>query len=159
MVKVKKSQSPKTTARKSNGKKKAAATASSVGHSGTPLVKKLGIKPDSVLTLLGEPADFLKTLGSLPPDVKIRKTAIGDRDLTVWFPRDLAELKRRIKPIAGAVKNGGLWIAWPKKSVGVETDLTQEFVRKLGLDQGIVDHKICAIDETYSGLRFAARKK
>ena len=159
MVKVKKSQSLKVTARKSNGKKKAAATERSSGDSGTPLVKKLGIKPDSVLTLLGEPADFLKTLGSLPPDVKIRKTAIGDRDLTVWFPRDLAELKRRIKPIAGAVKNGGLWIAWPKKSAGVETDLTQEFVRKLGLDQGIVDHKICAIDETYSGLRFASRKK
>ncbi len=167
MVKAKKSRSPKTTARKSTSRKTAAdrtksrqtTAVPSVSDRGTPLVKKLGIKSDSALTLLGEPADFLKTLGPLPPNVKIRKTAIGDRDLTLWFPRNLAELKRRIKPIAGAVKDGGLWIAWPKKSAGVETDLTQEAIRKLGLDQGVVDHKICAIDETYSGLRFASRKK
>ena len=122
-------------------------------------MKKLGIKSDSVLTLLGEPADFLNTLGSLPPNVKIRKTAIGDRDLTVWFPRNLAELKRRIKPIAAAVETGGLWIAWPKKSAGMESDLTQDAIRQLGLAEGIVDHKICAIDDNYSGLRFAKRKK
>jgi hypothetical protein len=123
------------------------------------LVKKLGIKPESTLTLLGEPADFLKILGPDLKNVKIRKTAQGDRDLTIWFPRDLSELTKRIEPIASAVKDGGLWIAWPKQASGVPTDLTQERVRNLGLAEGIVDYKICAIDETFSGLKFATRKK
>ena len=129
------------------------------GYSRTPLVKKLGIKPESTLTLLGEPADFLKILGPDLKNVKIRKTAQGDRDLTIWFPRDLSELTKRIEPIASAVKDGGLWIAWPKQASGVPTDLTQERVRNLGLAEGIVDYKICAIDETFSGLKFATRKK
>ena len=167
MVKAKKLASGKSTTKKSATKKKKPVKKKTqrtvapqpAGYSGTPLVKKLGIKPDSILTLLGEPADFLQTLGPLPPNVRIRKTAIGDRDLTVWFPRNLSELKRRIKSIADKVKEGGLWISWPKKSSGIETDLTQEAIRRLALDQGIVDHKICAIDESYSGLRFARRKK
>ncbi len=130
-----------------------------VGYSGKPLIKKLGIKPGTTLTLLGEPQDFLKMLGGLPDNLKIKKTALGDRDLTIWFPRNAAELKRRIKSIAGDIHDGGLWIAWPKKSAAVKTDLTQDMVRELGLKQGIVDYKICAIDETYSGLKFANRKK
>lgn len=129
------------------------------GYSGTPLVKKLGIKPDSVLTLLGEPAGFIATLGKLPDNVKIRKTAHGNRDLTVWFPRNAAELKRRIQSMAEAVDDGGLWIAWPKKSSGVKTDLSDSVVRSTGLEHGIVDYKVCAIDETYSGLKFGTRKK
>ena len=148
-----------TTAKSTKKKASRAAVPQPVGYSGTPLLKKLGIKPDTVLTLLGEPSDFLQTLGPLPPNVKIRKTAIGDRDLTVWFPRNLAELKRRIKAIADKVDDGGLWIAWPKKSSGVDTDLTQEAVRQQGLEQGIVDHKLGAIDQTFSDLRFANRKK
>ena len=167
MAKAKKPTFAKSTTRKSAPKKKKPAkkkarqsnVARPAGYSGTPLVKKLGVKPDSILTLLGEPADFLQTLGPLPPNVKIRKTAIGDRDLTVWFPRNLSELKRRIKPIASKINDGGLWIAWLKQSSGIETDLTQEAIRRLALDQGIVDHKTCAIDESYSGLRFARRKK
>ena len=131
---------------------------STAGYSGTPLIKKLGIKADSTLTLLGEPSGFITTLGKLPDNVKIRKTAQGQRDLTVWFPRDAAELKRRIKSLADGVEHGGLWIAWPKKSSGVQTDLSDSVVRSTGLANGIVDHKVCAIDETYSGLKFATRK-
>ena len=128
------------------------------GYSGLPLVKKLGIKPGSTLTLLGEPPDFLKTLGKLPDKLKIRKTAQGERDLTVWFPRNASELKRRIESLAAGVADGGLWIAWPKQAGGIETDLTQDLIRSLGLQQGIVDYKICAIDDTFSGLKFGKRK-
>jgi flagellar biosynthesis GTPase FlhF len=129
------------------------------GYSGTPLIKKLGIKADSTLTLLGEPAGFLKLLGDLPNNLRIRKTALGDRDLTIWFPRNAAEFRKRIKTIADGVNSGALWVAWPKKSSDTKTDLTQEMIRDLGLKQGIVDHKICAIDEDYSGLKFVRRKK
>ena len=76
------------------------------------------------------------------------------------FVRSLAELRRRF-PVAGRalVERGRLWIAWPKKASGVETDLTQGYVRKTGLDSGLVDFKICAIDATWSGLCFTRRKK
>ena len=144
------------TSKKSAGQK--TATTATAGYSGTPLVKKLGIKADTTLTLLGEPAGFISTLGNLPDNVKIRKTAKGHRDLTVWFPRNVAELKRRIKALADGVEDGGLWIAWPKKSAGVETDLSDSVVRSTGLAHGIVDYKVCVIDETYSGLKFATRK-
>lgn len=147
----------KKTATRSATKRSAALAPA--GYSGMPLIKKLGIKPGTTLTLLGEPPDFLKTLGGLPDKLKIRKTALGDRDLTIWFPRNAAELKKRIESIANDVNDGGLWIAWPKKSSGVKTDLTQDMVRELGLKQGVVDYKICAIDETYSGLKFAKRSK
>ncbi len=145
-----------TASKKSAAKKTSANTAA--GYSGTPLVKKLGIKADSTLTLLGEPSGFIATLGTLPDNVKIRKTAQGNRDLTVWFPRDVAELKRRIQSLADGVNDGGLWIAWPKKTSGVDTDLSDSVVRSTGLAHGIVDYKVCAIDETYSGLKFAMRK-
>ena len=129
------------------------------GYSGTPLVKKLGIKPNAVVALVGAPEKFDKTLGALPEGVVLRTHARGRRNLTIWFAKSTADLKRRIKPMAAAVEKGGLWIAWPKKASGVLTDLTQHDVRSTGLAAGLVDYKICAIDDTWSGLLFARRKK
>jgi hypothetical protein len=128
-----------------------------------PLITKLGIKPDSTITLLGEPVDFLKTLGKLPQKLKIRKTAQGDRDLTVWFPRDATELNRRIETIAGAVANGGLWIVWPKpveneSQAETGSELSQDLIRMSGRANGIVGSKICSIDATYAGVKFAKAK-
>jgi CheY-like chemotaxis protein len=129
------------------------------GYSGTPLPKKLGIKTGSVVTLLGAPDDFEETLGKLPDEVRLRRRAGGRADLVLLFTKRLAELERRF-PVAvrTTAERGSLWIAWPKQASGVATDLTQNRVRGYGLDRGLVDFKICAIDETWSGLRFARRK-
>jgi hypothetical protein len=128
------------------------------GYSGTPLPKKLGIKVDFKVALVGAPADFEKTLGALPHGVVLKRRA-GAADLTIWFTKSRSELSRRIKGMASKVGDGGMWIAWPKKASGVSTDLTQNDVRGAGLSNGLVDYKICAIDETWSGLKFARRKK
>jgi hypothetical protein len=129
------------------------------GYSGTPLPKKLGIKTGSVVALLGAPDNFEKTLGALPDKVRLRRRAGSRSDLVLLFTKRLAELERRFPVAVRTMAEGGsLWIAWPKQASGVATDLTQNKVRAYGLDRGLVDYKICAIDETWSGLRFARRK-
>ena len=139
----------------SKGKKAPADT----GYSGTPLTKKLGIKPNSVLTLLGAPANFESTLGDLPEGVKLRKAARGSGDVLVLFAKSAKDLARRFPSAHRSLaEGGGLWVAWPKKASGVETDLSQPVVQRVGLDAGLVDNKICAIDETWSGQRFMRRR-
>jgi len=128
------------------------------GYSGTPLPKKLGIKPDSVVVLAGAPADFEETLGVLPEGVTLRRQARGKNDLIVWFPRSCKDLEGRIERFAAMTGKGGMWIAWPKQASGVNSDLTPAIVRNTGLANGLVDYKICAIDETWSGLKFVHRK-
>jgi hypothetical protein len=131
------------------------------GYSGTPLPKKLGIKPNSTVALVGAPKDFEQALGELPAGVKLRKQAGGQCDLIIWFVRMRAELSDRIKQMGeliGAANAGGLWIAWPKQASGLASDLTQNVVRETGLASGLVDYKVCAIDATWSGLKFARRK-
>jgi CheY-like chemotaxis protein len=131
------------------------------GYSGTPLPKKLGVKPNSTVALVGAPKDFEKTLGELPEGVRLKKRADGACDLVVWFVRMRAELYDRIKEMSeltGDAGADGLWIAWPKKASGVASDMTENVVRETGLASGLVDYKICAIDATWSGLKFARRK-
>jgi hypothetical protein len=128
------------------------------GYSGTPLTKKLGIKAGSTVALVGSPGGFEKTLGKLPEGATLRKQARGRRDLTLWFTRTRKELEGRIEKFAAAVRDGGLWIIWPKKASGLPTDLTQNIVRQVGLESGLVDYKICAVDETWSGLKFSRKK-
>ena len=129
------------------------------GYSGTPLPKKLGIKPGFVVALTGAPEDFAQTLGSLPEGASLRPSGRGRRDLTICFVRSNRELQRRIAGLVVASKQGNVWIAWPKKASSMATDLTQADVRKTGLEAGLVDFKICAIDETWSGLCFALRSR
>jgi hypothetical protein len=127
------------------------------GYSGTPLPRKLGIRPGSTLSLLGAPPDFERTLGPLD-DVAIRRGARGDWDLLLCFATRRADLARRLPGIVERLNGRSFWIAWPKKSSGVATDLTEDVLRALALPLGVVDYKVCAIDATWSGLKFAARR-
>jgi hypothetical protein len=127
------------------------------GYSGTPLVKKLGIKPASSLVLIAAPPNFQRQLAGLPFDVKVTTRATGEPDLVVWFVTTKRVLDDRVGTI-GALMQSGLWIAWPKKASGMTTDLTEDVVRAAGLAHGLVDYKVCAIDDTWSGLKFARRK-
>ena len=128
------------------------------GYSGTPLPQKLGIKPGARLALLNAPEDFDRTLGDLPEGVSVRSRARGPFDVIVHFSDHERELRRRFDALARALDPaGGLWIAWPKRASGVPTDLSDGVVREIGLAAGLVDNKVCAIDETWSGLRFVIR--
>ena len=133
--------------------------AATAGYSGTPLVRKLGIKPDARLALIGAPDGFDATLGELPPGVRVRRRAAGGAfDVIIAFHVRRADLERRLSALAGALDPaGGLWIAWPKRASGVPTDMTEHVVRGLGLAAGLVDNKVCAIDEVWSGLRLVCR--
>jgi len=128
------------------------------GDAGTPLPKKLGIKEGARVGLIGAPDGFDRTLGRLPPGVDVRSQPRGRFDVIVVFVTELTELERRFASLVRALEpNGGLWVAWPKRSSGVATDVAFENVQRIGLDAGLVDNKSCAIDETWSGLRFVYR--
>ena len=130
----------------------------STNVSGTPLPRKLGIKPDARVALIGAPHDFDEVLGELPPGVTVRRRARGTFDVLVIFVQKRSELERRLPVLKRALDQaGGLWVAWPKRSSGVATDLEESAVRGLGLASGLVDNKVCAIDATWSGLRFVYR--
>ena len=128
------------------------------GYSGTPLPRKLGIKPGARVGLIGAPHDFDAVLGDLPPGVTVLRRARGRLDVLVLFVQKASELERRLPALKQALDQaGGLWVAWPKRSSGVATDLSERTVRELGLAAGLVDNKVCAIDATWSGLRFVYR--
>ncbi len=128
------------------------------GYSGTPLPKKLGIKPNSIVALINAPKDFETTLGELPEGVKFVKQAKGTPELILWFIRMRIELEDRINRMRELTGNGAIWLIWPKQASGVASDLTQNIVRETGLANGLVDYKVCAVDATWSGLKFAVRK-
>ena len=130
------------------------------GYSGTPLPKKLGIKEGSRIALVNAPKDFESELGELPDSVQFIKGAAKSLDIILFFVLNERALVRDFAKLAGRLTaNGMLWIAWPKKSSGVTTDLTEQRVQQIGLDAGLVDVKVCAIDETWSGLKFVYRLK
>ena len=121
------------------------------GYSGTPLPQKLGIKAGSRVRLARPPDGFARSLG-------IVARARGDADVIVVFSRTIAELQRDFRRLRRSLQqSGGLWVAWPKRASGVPTDLDEGVVRRYGLAQGLVDNKVCAIDDTWSGLRFVVR--
>jgi len=130
------------------------------GYSATPLPAKLGIRPGARLALLHAPAGFGAALGELPPGVEFVDPDDGDLDVAVLFVPNRAQLERSFRTVAAQlVPNGGLWVAWPKKASGVPTDLAEDVAREVGLAAGLVDNKVCAIDATWSGLRFVHRLK
>jgi hypothetical protein len=125
------------------------------GYSGTPLPKKLGISEGSRVALIGAPDDFETQLTPLPDDVSFLPRVVAPVDVILFFARSRAELAKRFASIAVKLAaNGGFWIAWPKKTSGVATDLTESIVRETGLANKLVDNKVCAVDDTWSGLRF-----
>lgn len=128
------------------------------GYSGTPLPKKLEIKEGTRVSTVGAPADFGKTLDTLPPGATIRKGLSGPRDVTIWFVTSRKQLEGDLERVAPARGEGSLWVAWPKKASGVRTDLTENVLREVILPHGLVDRKVCAIDATWSGLLFSWRR-
>jgi hypothetical protein len=126
-------------------------------YSGTPLPRKLGIKPGHRVLLLGAPEGFAL---DLPDGVKLSTRASGVADVILAFHLRRAELAKRMPLLRERMQPAaGLWIAWPKRASKVETDLTEDVVRELALANTLVDNKVCAIDETWSGLRLVIRLK
>ena len=125
----------------------------------TPLPKKLGIKPGARVAVLCAPEGFLdSTLRPLPDEVELRSRARGPLDVIVFFTKRRAELERRFDTLVTALdRAGALWVAWPKGTSGVPTDLTENTVRDVALPKGLVDTKVAAIDETWSGLKLVIR--
>ena len=127
-------------------------------YAGTPLRDKLGVKAGTVLCLAGAPEGFESTLGDLPPRATVHRSSKEDPDLTLWFTTSREELEGGIAAMAERAEKGGLWIVWPKKSSGVESDLSQTVVRRVAMAAGLVDFKVCSVDQTWSGLRFTRKK-
>ncbi len=131
------------------------------GYSKTPLAKKLGLKPGHRVALINEPEHFRDLLGSLPPDVVVTKQLRGARDYVHLFVTRSTELARKLPDVRDVLDvDGFVWVSWPKKTnkgVGPPSDLDGNTVRRLGLESGLVDIKVCAIDETWSALEFVFR--
>jgi hypothetical protein len=127
------------------------------GYSGTPLVKKLGIKPGTRVALLGAPRGFRSELKEPPPGVRFETTLGRAPDLAIWFVHSRREVDGRMGQVAASM-GSGLWVAWPKKASGVVTDVTEDVIRAAGLSHGLVDYKVCAINAVWSGLKFARRR-
>jgi hypothetical protein len=127
------------------------------GYSGTPLVKKLGIKSGFNIAFVNPPANFVQGL-DLPSE-----TTLSSRqalDFALLFVKSQRELAAKFSTTAAKLKpEGMLWVSWPKKASGVKTDLTDNVVREFGLSEGLVDVKVCAVDEVWSGLKFVFRLK
>jgi hypothetical protein len=130
----------------------------SAGYSGTPLPKKLGIKPGHRMLLLGAPDGL--ALGELPENVHVVRRAQGEADVIVSFHTARADLEKRLPRLRELMRPAaGLWIAWPKRASKMPTDLTEDVVRELGLANRLVDNKVAALDATWSGLRLVIRLK
>ncbi len=128
------------------------------GYSGTPLPKKLGIRAGYVVGVANSPPGFREILGELAEGVRLQSHDRLDCNLIIWFVRSANELSLEIGRFAKRTDYKSIWIAWPKKSSGIVTDLSEKTVRETGLTAGLVDYKICAIDAVWSGLLFTRRK-
>jgi hypothetical protein len=132
------------------------------GYSGTPLPGKLGIKAGQTVALIDAPAGFGDRLGPLPDPVTVQDGPAGDvpLDVIVWFVASRAELAARLGSLRARMAPAcGLWIAWPKRASKVPTDMTEHVVREIALPTGLVDNKVCAIDQVWSGLRLVIRRE
>lgn len=129
------------------------------GYSGTPLVKKLGIREGSRVYLSGAPAQFLETLGRLPDGVRVVPRLDAATDIAHLFETDRARLAKTLQVALPKLKpDGVIWVSWPKKASKVPTDITEDTVREVALPLGLVDVKVCAVDEVWSGLKLVIRK-
>ena len=129
------------------------------GYAGAPLPKKLGIKANAKVYLIDAPEGFETSMPNLPEGISFEREIPEHHDLAIWFVKSQEALDKHIKKVKAKVGKGGLWIAWPKKTSGVASDLSQTAVRKKGLSTGLVDYKVCSIDKTWSGLKFALRRR
>jgi hypothetical protein len=129
------------------------------GYSGTPLFQKLGIKPGTQLQSINEPANYRKLLGKLPPGVRFSNRLTRGSMFIHFFTTKRSELEKTLPLLRKTMDdNGAVWVSWPKKSAGTNTDVTEDVIRVVALPLGFVDIKVCAVDETWSGLKLMIRK-
>jgi hypothetical protein len=130
------------------------------GYSGTPLPKKLGIKEGFRLRFVSAPADVTADLSAALAGCQSVRDKKNPLDFAMIFTKSKTELKREFKQLSKELAPAGmLWVSWPKKSSGVATDLDENVVREIGLDAGLVDVKVCAVTDVWSGLKFVRRLK
>jgi len=130
------------------------------GYSGTPLVRKLGIKPNANVVLINPPANYRKLLGDLPDGVNFSDRPDIECEFMHLFTTRRSELEKQLARLRTKIADAGtLWISWPKRSSGVATDVTEDVIRAVALPLGFVDVKVCAVDETWSGLKLMIRKE
>jgi hypothetical protein len=130
------------------------------GYSGTPLVKKLGFREDHVLFVYSPPREYFDWVNPLPPSIQVKTRLAGEFDalhLFVESNEDFQSIFRKAK--TKLKRDGMIWVSWPKKSSGVETDLDENIIRDFGLAEGLVDVKVCAVSDVWSGLKFVRRLK
>jgi hypothetical protein len=133
---------------------------SAAGYSGTPLLTKLGIAEGDAAAFLNAPEHFGELLGPLPDGVRPRDHVRSPCDVVVYFVTARRTFEQRLTALRRAIEpDGMLWVAWPKRASGVATDMTEDVVRAVALPTGLVDTKVCAIDDTWSGLRLVVRKE
>lgn len=128
------------------------------GYSGTPLPAKLGIKPGAIVALIGAPPGFEAALAPLPAGTRTTRAGRARADLTLWFVTSRRTLAAKMKGMAPRAERSGLWIVWPKLAAKTGSDLTEGIVRQTAIAAGLVDFKVCAVDEKWSGLRFNRRQ-
>ncbi|HEV7806253.1 MAG TPA: DUF3052 domain-containing protein [Solirubrobacteraceae bacterium] len=132
----------------------------SAGYSGTPLVRKLGFRPGMRAHFVSAPADFGALLGELPDGVRVLARPAAPLDLVMLFVTSRAQLERRLGGLHAKLRQDGMvWVAWPKRASKVATDMTEDVVRDVVLPRGLVDVKVCAIDETWSALKLVIRRE
>jgi hypothetical protein len=130
------------------------------GYSGTPLQKKLGIREGSEVFAIDAPRNYSTLLGALPPGARIVTRVSSSPDFVHLFAKSLASLGTHLRRLRGTLVPGGVvWVSWPKKASGVTTDITEDRIREVALPMGFVDVKVCAVDETWSGLKLVIRKE
>jgi hypothetical protein len=124
------------------------------GYSSTPLVKKLGIKEGFKIRLVNQPDYYFKLLGDMPEDISFTNDKKIKKNFIHYFTRQAKELQRDIVALRNEIEpNGMIWISWPKKASKIPTDITEDVIRNLALSNGLVDIKVCAVDEIWSGLK------
>lgn len=130
------------------------------GYSGTPLVKKLGIHEGDLVILVNPPSNYFKLIGSLPNGAIIVDGKKSNVDFIHLFVKNAAELEEQLPALRKQIKpNGIIWVSWYKKSSAIQTDVTEDTIRKFALPIGLVDIKVCAVDEVWSGLKLVVRKE
>jgi hypothetical protein len=130
------------------------------GYSGTPLAQKLGIKPATTVIAIGQPANYRKLLGKVASEIKISDRATDNSSFIHFFTTRRSELEKQLPQLRKKIADTGtIWVSWPKKSARVPTDVTEDVIRAVALPLGFVDVKVCAVDETWSGLKLMIRRE
>jgi hypothetical protein len=130
------------------------------GYSGTPLPKKLGIKPGIIVVVIDPPENYRKLLGQIPSGVNFATRPVGNTKFIHLFVKERRALEKHLSSLRQKIaEDAVLWVSWPKKSSGVPTDVTEDVIRAVALPIGFVDIKVCAVDETWSGLKLMIRRE